>query len=205
MSAAPEAPDAASWQGLSRRQMLQRVLGIGGLVVVGGAFVRHVTDRHAIEFPRPSEGFTARISDMVIPATSTPGAVAAGVPDFAEFALDHTLFGGDGASLATLEKVLDRRSTAGAFIQLPPKMQLDLLTALDVETYPMPPRHGGETPLAQAAWKAVKTAIVVGYYTSEIGGSQELAYELVPGPAYRADVPLGSVPLLSNQWMENAF
>lgn len=38
-------------------------------------------------------------------------------------------------------------------------------------------------------WKAIKGLILTGYYTSEVGGSVELNYELVPG-AWRPDIPL---------------
>ena len=38
-------------------------------------------------------------------------------------------------------------------------------------------------------WKVIKGLILTGYYTSEVGGSKELRYELVPG-RWDPDLPL---------------
>ena len=46
---------------------------------------------------------------------------------------------------------------------------------------------GGEKDIAYAngmdghPWRTIKTLILTGYYTSEVGASQELRFELVPG------------------------
>ena len=56
-----------------------------------------------------------------------------------------------------------------------------LLTALDAEAFAP---GAGDHP-----WKAIKAAILTGYYTSEIGASQELQYEHVPG-RFDPDLPL---------------
>lgn len=38
-------------------------------------------------------------------------------------------------------------------------------------------------------WKKIKALILTGYYTSEVGASRELQYELVPG-RFDPDLPL---------------
>lgn len=137
-------------------------------------------------------------------------------------ALQHDLFGGDYMTLGMLESALDEIAK-GSFMRLANEQQVAILTKLDSETFaqPAPPpaqvsashaepaKPGAEPapaePAANRLWRIVKKGIVVGYYTSEIGASTELAYELAAGTEYRADVAVGSVPYLSNYWMENVF
>lgn len=145
-----------------------------------------------------SSGFAYALSDLVIPATSTPGAVASGVPAFIERALSRGLFGGDATTLAVLEADLDQRAGT-SFVSLPPTRQKAVLETLDREAF----MDGAVLEGAAARWRHVKDAIITGYYTSEPGGSQELIYELAPGK-WEPDIPL--VPgagYLSNNWMAN--
>lgn len=141
------------------------------------------------------------VSDHVIPATGTPGAGSAGVGDFVILALAHGLDGtrapmgaaampagvadfrrkdGSLRYLDWLERSLDRAAN-GNWVGKPPAQREAVLAALDKEAY------------AQGAdahpWRKLKGLILTGYYTSEIGGSKELNYELVPG-RYDPAVPL---------------
>jgi hypothetical protein len=132
------------------------------------------------------------VSQLVIPATATPGAGDAGVGDFVILALAHGLDGTrrPAASaglppLATqhlrpdgslryvdwLEKELDRAAN-GDWLEKPEARRAALLTRLDADAY----AAKGDHP-----WKKVKGLILTGYYTSEIGGARELQYELTPG------------------------
>lgn len=135
----------------------------------------------------------AAVSEHVLPTTATPGAGAAGVGDFVILALAHGLDGSraPAASAATaysvegtsrpdgslryldwLERTLDKAAT-GDWLGKPPATRAKLLAALDAAAF------------AQGAdahpWRKLKGLILTGYYTSEIGGSRELAYELTPG------------------------
>jgi hypothetical protein len=47
-----------------------------------------------------------------------------------------------------------------------------------------------QVPTAQP-WHTIKNLILIGYYTSEVGGSQELQYELVP-TRFDPDLPMTS-------------
>jgi hypothetical protein len=59
----------------------------------------------------------------------------------------------------------------------------------DSEQVPAPPQPKAPTPVDyQASYRRLRGLVLFGYYTSEIGGSQELRYELVPG-RYDADIP----------------
>lgn len=134
------------------------------------------------------------VAECVIPTGDTPGAGAIGVNNFVFVALAHGLEGtrrppapevaadpaiaphlrADGSldHAAWLEARLGSR-----WLALPPAGRLDQLAALDAAAYA---RGDGAVPAA-APWRAIKGLILTGYYTSEIGGSRELSYELVPG------------------------
>jgi len=109
-----------------------------------------------------------RVCDQVIPRTDTPGAVDVGVPAFVELGLAHGLEGAPPGNdyLGWLEGELTRHG--------------DDLAALDKEAF---------SSREPSPWKTIKALILVGYYTSEAGASQELRYELVPG-RWDADIPL---------------
>lgn len=152
------------------------------------------------------------VSDMVIPDTDTPGAAKAGVGDFVLLALAHGLEG-SRAALAPdavsstirphlrrdgsldharwLENTLDR-AVGGDWLGKPADRKLEALAAIDAEAFA---EGAGPHP-----WLMVKGLILTGYYTSEIGGSQELAYDAVPG-RYDPAVPMGpDTRAYSNEW-----
>ncbi len=154
------------------------------------------------------------VSDLVVPATDTPGAVAAGVPAFVELALAHGL-NGTGPRIAGaaiqgpartppppsglglvdwLQQDLDRRS--GGFLAAPPAQQQAALAALD---------QAGYAPDAPPHWRNLKGLILIGYYTSQIGGSEELQYVGVPG-RFDPDLPLpANNRAWSSDWTALAF
>ena len=141
------------------------------------------------------------VAGAVLPRTDTPGADEAGVGDFVILALAHGLDGtrdpaasaelpyafpeyrrSDGTLryLDWLERTLDRRVN-GDWLGKPPERRNAALAALDAEAF----GEGAE----DSPWKKIKALVLTGYYTSEIGASRELQYELVPG-RYDPAVPL---------------
>jgi hypothetical protein len=111
----------------------------------------------------------------VIPPTDTPGAAEAGAGTFALLAIDHRVAGLDDTVLSRVSGALDA-AAGGSFLQAAPARQATLLTELDQQAFAQQP----EDASAQQAWRALKPAIVAGYYTSQIGASRELVYEPVP-------------------------
>ncbi len=143
-----------------------------------------------------------RLSDLVIPATDTLGALGAGVPAFVELALRHGLedtapeaaahirmAAGQGG-LPLLDEVgrdLNRRA-GGDFSGLPAGRQFGVLAAYDAAAFAL---DQGTHP-----WRKIKALILTGYYTSEIGAARELHYELVPG-RFDPDLP---IPADNRSW-----
>ena len=125
------------------------------------------------------------LSDVMLPATDTPGAVEAGVPGFIDLMLS------DWASAASRERVLaaidaiETRSRAerGAVLTgLSEEARLDLVR-----------RHDSESIAAgNPGYRQLKQLVLLGYYQSEIGATRELRYAQVPG-RWRGNVPLTEI------------
>lgn len=152
------------------------------------------------------------VSELVIPATDTPGAAAAGVGDFVLLALAHGLNGArDALNLASisgvirghlrrdgslryaawLESVLDR-AAGGDWLSKAATRKVETLSAIDAEAFSENTEYH--------PWKMIKSLILLGYYTSEIGGAEELQYDPVPG---RYDPAVEITPetrAYSNEW-----
>ncbi|KQN82145.1 twin-arginine translocation pathway signal protein [Sphingomonas sp. Leaf67] len=154
-----------------------------------------VTDRQRMVLRVAAQG--------VIPRTATPGAGDIGAHDFVVLALAHGLDGtrapAAGAALPVtvarhlrrdgtldyldwLEWQLDSRAQ-GDFLRAAPARRQAALAAVDAEAFAETARDAPESP-----WKKLKALILTAYYTSEIGGSRELQYELVPGK-WEPDLP----------------
>jgi hypothetical protein len=113
--------------------------------------------------------------DYVIPDTDTPGARAAGVPDFINYLLtvwysapEREKFSSGLSALGDIASHEYHRSLA----KLPTKDAIALLTRLEEDE--------NDTPASEfVAW--LKELTVLGYYTSEIGATEELRYLAIPG------------------------
>ncbi len=137
------------------------------------------------------------VCDLVIPPTDTPGALAVGVPDFVLLCLTHA----DGETMQGDEwQRVARQLTAANFLAQDTAGRRALLTQIDKTAF------ATRSPDLQGkAWRAVKSLIVTGYYTSEQGGAHELHYDLVPG---RFDPDVAVIPgyaELSNDWVAVNF
>ncbi|WP_293352721.1 gluconate 2-dehydrogenase subunit 3 family protein [Phenylobacterium sp.] len=121
------------------------------------------------------------VAELIIPATDSPGARAAGVPQFIDRAVADYYEPADAARIkAGLDRIdSDARAAHGAaFVALTGAQQLALLTRYDTE--------------GLASFKALKELVTIGYFTSEPGATIALRYDPVPGD-YRGCVPLKEI------------
>ena len=126
----------------------------------------------------------ASLTEAIIPTTDTPGAIDAGVPQYIEMMLAEFTPADQvevfRSQLDWVSSWLARHDAAGLE---------DVVAALDEQAFgngtanETPP---GEPPL----FAILKPLTVAGYYTSEIGATQEL--HLMPFEEYK-DVPLDEV------------
>jgi gluconate 2-dehydrogenase gamma chain len=169
----------------------RRSLILGAVFLLGGAAAltrfRSSAANTGGAFALSPEQFALleQVVDVIIPATDTPGAIEAGVADFmrqmlADWASDDTR----AAMLSVLEGI-DKHAWQKhgmAFLELSSERRLDVMRAVDE----------GSLARQDLAWGKFKSLVLVGYYQSEIGATQELRYELVPG-AWRSCLPLSEV------------
>jgi hypothetical protein len=142
------------------------------------------------------------VVDLIIPATDTPGAKAARVNDFIDVILTEWATDTERQDFLNGLTGIDKQSNdlyGKNFTAASAEQQTTLLRALDdsvmgahIEKHR---RHGNTVPeerdkqLRDSFWYVFKGITLHGYYTSEIGFSQELNQQIIPG-AYHGCVPL---------------
>jgi len=139
--------------------------------------------------------------DQIIPATDTPGAKGARVNEFIDVILTEWATPEERnrflAGLADIDK--QSQSLYGkSFPEATPEQQLVQLRAVDdavMSNRTVRPHHGNTVPKPDAQlegnfWEVFKRITVHGYYTSEIGYSQELRLQIIPG-AQHGCTPIG--------------
>ena len=144
------------------------------------------------------------LCDMIIPTTDTPGAVEAGVPDFvATIVFDwyteseqSAFFDGlqalDGHCLAKEQVPFHEASESTRVAALREQEQI----AGGYQPAPTPfglPPDDPDAPF----FSTVRALVVLGYYTSEVGATQELIFVPVPGE-FKGDVDFAEV---GRQWI----
>lgn len=137
----------------------------------------------------PAPGFTASralftadqkklvgaISERIMPTTDTPGAIAAGVPDFIEMMLVDWYEAADRTEFLTGIGVIDGRARlrfAREFAGITPYEQDEILTTAMNRQIPA---------LPAAFFEHCRQLVLTGYFTSEVGCKQERVYVPVPG------------------------
>ena len=162
---------------------------------------------------QPPSGYTLRtltphlndtvlaMIDQIIPATDTPGAKGARVNEFIDVILtewatpeERTRFL-DG--LAGIDKE-SQQLFGKVFADAAPAQQLTQLRAIDDVTLAgrvERVRHGNTVPepdaqLKGSFWEVFKRITVHGYYTSEVGFTQEMKRQIIPGSQHGC-TPIG--------------
>ena len=121
------------------------------------------------------------IADLVIPVTDTPGAVAAKVPDFIAVIVGEWYTDEERTSFMEGLAEVDSRSRQARgkdFVDGSPADQVALLTQLDAELQALKARKEDSS---KNFFERIKGLTIYGYYTSEIGMTQELHYQVIPG------------------------
>jgi gluconate 2-dehydrogenase gamma chain len=125
-------------------------------------------------FTKAQFQIVSRLSDLIIPATDTPGAVAAGVPEYIDSVVTS-----EPKLQSVFRNGLER---LGNFLELSEAQQIERLTAISEAALGSPDR---------LFFQAVKNLTADGYYTSRIGLIQELGYD---GDAVLPAFPEFSIP-----------
>jgi hypothetical protein len=192
-----EAVSSPSDDVIARREALRRVaMLLGGALsapaiagVLAGCDARGIGDGPwtPLTMTKEQGELVATIAEHIIPETDTPGARAAGVHVFIDKMLaEHypaeekeRVLGG----LAGIDARMWERCDAN-FIDCSADNQRGVLAIIDQEAFAAMPEQ------REVHWfRTLKELTLLGYYTSEIGATQELRYVAVPG-RYDGCVPL---------------
>lgn len=121
------------------------------------------------------------LTDMIIPATDTPGAKAVGVDQFIDVMLADWYDPADRQSFLDGLADVDTRSKAATgkvFVDADSSAQQTLLTALDDGLARLRATH---QKTDKNFWRNLKWLTLTGYYTSQVGFEQELHARIIPG------------------------
>jgi len=165
-----------------RREVLQGLIismgGAGALTACGGlANVAATAPGMQPRFYTSSEvALVARICDLIIPRTDTPGALDANVPGYldglmADWANDETQ-DRHRNELSQLDMQLASRS-GGDFRAISATEAENVLRELDQDAFDDAPNLGG--------YRRLKGYITQAYFATEEGASEELQWVAVPG------------------------
>lgn len=134
----------------------------------------------------------AEIAEIIIPATDTPGAREANVHGFidrmmAEWALPET----QNAFRAVLREIDSSAKIqfGGPFLGLSPEQRVDVVTAMDLAAFELAAQGGSASG---SAFVRLKRLVLLGYYHSKVGATEELQFQLVPG-RYMPCAPLTEI------------
>lgn len=175
-----DAADTSATGRISRRALLATGAATGG---VGAAMLAGVVLESPPASAAVASGQTllAALADTIIPPTDTAGAVQAGVPDFIEMMVEHWLHPDERDRFRAGIKRFDatvREAAGRPFEELPPAQRLAVLKSMasaEAEVTGGSPHKDGPF-IAQ-----VRALVIFGYYTSEVGASEELELNLAPG------------------------
>ncbi|WND02713.1 gluconate 2-dehydrogenase subunit 3 family protein [Temperatibacter marinus] len=164
---------------------LTALMGSQAVAQAGSAYEAYLSfdGPSALKFLTQSEfEVVTKIADIIIPDTETGGAEKAGVGFFIDHLFASVYSEEKAKGYKALLKVFQKENPN--FLEMSLKKQTQLVAKLDDRMY-------AEKPITNF-YKYTKQFTVMGYYTSQIGAEEELAYDPVPGPYHQvalADYP----------------
>ena len=185
---------------MNRRSAITSLLAIsaaGALTACGSGETADApaTPVTGVDFATPTTFYSANemafltaLSGTVMPKTETAGAVEAGVPAVLQDLA--SVWGDDGyrrywrEGIAAMSTALTQASGPD-FVDMSPQARLDSLRQYDADVF--------DDVVTDAFYRDAKSTILQAYYMSELGATEELAYEPVPGE-WIGCVPLSEFP-----------
>ena len=188
---------------MNRRDAIKKAaMMVGGSLLMPDilkAWTHPMIENHSFRLTAAQDALIAEIAEMIVPTTDTPGAKAAGVPQFIKKMLADCcreqfstyfmkeLDSVDAATNATFSK---------SFMDASVEQRTEILKMYEKKAKEEADKFrqeraswGDSTLMSERPFFAtMKDLTVTGYFTSEIGCTQALRYEAVPGK-YIGDYP----------------
>jgi hypothetical protein len=182
---------------MDRREVL-RILATGSLLqlapanlfAVLGEARRLIESQAALRTLNAHQYATVKtIAEMIIPRTDTPGAADVGVAEFIDLMLTEWYDEAELTRFLAGLRDVDSRSQARFakdFVDCSPQEQSHTLGALGREMTEQigenGPRMRGRGATPRNFYAMFRQLTLTAYYTSEVGATQELHFEIIPQP-----------------------
>jgi len=183
---------------IGRREAIRRAALLAGVAVspawlmaVGPAFAKASAGKQAGTVAPGSRltpvhaAIAGAVADRILPRTDTPGAADVGVPAFIDLLYAEFMTAEERKMLADGLNDVDAAAKAahgGAFTTLTPDRQDALLRTI----------ARAEEGKPQGFFRLIRSATILGYFTSEPVGRNVLHYDPVPG-RYEGCIPIDQV------------
>jgi hypothetical protein len=170
---------------LSRREAIRRAAMLAGVALSSDWLLAGQAAPAQKTYLTASQAdLVSLIAERILPRTDTPGARDVGVPAFIDLLYGEFMSDAEKNLLAAGLADLERRATAagGAFASLSAERQDALLREV----------ARAEEGREQGFFRLIRSATVLGYFTSEEVGRNVLNYDPVPG-RYDGCVPIDEV------------
>ncbi|MEZ5756898.1 MAG: gluconate 2-dehydrogenase subunit 3 family protein [Emcibacteraceae bacterium] len=185
---------------LSRRDILERMAVVSGgaisLSIISacdnGVSVPETTDNLNLKvLSKEQFDLVGDLADMIIPETDTPGAKALNVHFFIDELAANWMTADEKDRLLIDLTALDeriRRLFGNNFSNLDENNKTAVLEQLGSEMLISEERNSGHKHIYQQ----LRELTIFGYYTSEVGATEELAFDPLPGD-YHGCIPFSDV------------
>jgi len=185
---------------LNRREAVSRIA-----MMVGGAFTAptlfamerskalpsNQTSAAVLSLSETQRKIVAAVAEHIIPKTTTPGAIDAGVPAFIEKMINDCYKAPEQKSFLTGIKNLEK----SGFLGVNSDAQVAMLKLLEADTVELMKSYRAsqvkvgdnvDKEVLEGAqgvpfWRLMKELTLLGYYTSEVGVKASFVYEPIPG------------------------
>jgi gluconate 2-dehydrogenase gamma chain len=173
---------------ISRREAIRRAALIAGvalspewLTIVG----RAQTPAAKSYLPSAQGAIVSAAAERILPRTDTPGALDVGVPAFIDLLYGEVMNPAEQKLLTGVVEEIEaaaKAAHAAAFPSLTPQQQDEVLRRVATA-------QQGKQP---SSFELLRSATILGYFTSEQVGKNVLHYDPVPG-SYDGCVPIDQV------------
>ena len=189
---------------MNRRELIQRVAWLMGgaisapavLGMLNGCSPKPGAKWHPAFLSNDEGAIVEEVADLILPRTDTPGARDVGVPAFIDAILKDAYPADDQSRFISGLKDFDseaQRAHGKPFLALPQAQRLAYLQQVhDAAAAAEKTQADNDVPTEERKRPFVlmmKELTLLGFFTSQIGATQVLQYEAVPG-GFQACIPL---------------
>ncbi len=170
---------------MNRREAISAVAWLLGGTVVGADLIIACTPKSEEAkdlFNADQVAMLDEVAETILPATNTPGAKAAGVGAFMTVMVKDCYKPEDQEVFTSGLKKLDEASDkkfGKKFMASSPQERTALLRELDVEQAEHQSSKAPDAP--NHYFRMMKELTLLGYFTSEVGATQAMRYDPIPG------------------------